>query len=436
MSNATHRRDWRWPLSLFLFIIVIHSMSGIKMTGDSLWTLHTTMSILAEGDVDLTEYGLEYGVHEHYTVHWVDGVPYNMFPLGPSLWSLPFVALIDGGMRLFMGRSYQTELLAGHHSDAQEACASVAVGVAAIILWYLGRGFGLGRWRTLLLVVLFAFGTSVWSAGSRALWPHGPSLVWLGVALLCLVRAEQRPRLLWLAGAALALAYVTRPTNAISVMALTIYAMWRFRRQAVGLVVAGGIGALLFAWHNLAVYGEVLPPYFQLARLAGSGTQLEALAGNLISPGRGLFTFTPVLLFSFYGWWLWQKDDRWRPLINVLVVIIFAHWLAISRFPHWWAGWSYGPRFFTDMMLYFAVLLVPVMGALEFRTLAGRIRGGVFVAALVMGIAFHGAGATLVGPMHWTGVPADIDKHPERVWDWGDPQFLRWVEREVDDPPL
>jgi uncharacterized OsmC-like protein len=38
----------------------------------------------------------------------------------------------------------------------------------------------------------------------------------------------------------------------------------------------------------------------------------------------------------------------------------------------------------------------------------------------------HGAGANVVGTEQWNGIPANIDQHPERLWDWKDPQFLRW----------
>jgi Dolichyl-phosphate-mannose-protein mannosyltransferase len=436
MAKHNPRHDRRWMVPLFVLIVSVHALSEIKVPGDSAWVLHTAQSILSEGNTDLTEYGLVEGVDNQYTLVWVDGKPYNMFPLGPALWALPALALADGGMRVFSGRSYETVLQVQAATDMQELVASLAVATAALLLWSLLRALGLNRRRALILVLFFAFGTSAWSVASRALWPHGPSLVWLGTVLLCLVLAERRPGLLWLAGAALALAFVTRPTNALSVIGLTIYAVWRFRRQAWGLVVAGGIGAVLFAGHNLAVYGALLPPYFQPDRLTGSSTVLEALAGNLVSPGRGLLVYTPVLFFGFWGWKQWQRDDQWRPLVNALALIIIAHWIAISRFPHWWGGWCYGPRFFSDLLIYFMIMLVPVVRALEFRTRAGRMRTVAFAMTMVAGGVIHWAGANATGTMQWNAHPANIDQKSERVWDWKDPQFLRWQERSWDDVPL
>lgn len=426
---AARRSDLRWTVPLFVAVVAVHASSWVKMPGDSAFTLQTAQSILEDGDVALDEYLSAEDAANEYAIVLVDGVPHNYFPLGPSLWALPAVAAIDGALRVFEGRSYRTELLAGHHSDVQEFLASCAVAWAAVLVWLLARNLGLTRRRALLLACLFAFGTSAWSAGSRALWPHGPSLVWLGLALWSVLRAEERPRLLWLAGLALALAYVTRPTNAVAVVGLTAYALLRFRTGAWPLLAAGAAGALLFAWHNLAVYGALLPPYFQPSRLADHGNVPLALAGNLVSPGRGLLVFTPVLLFAGRGWWLWRRDSARRVLADTLLAAIAAQWVAISLFPHWWAGWSYGPRFFTDTLVFFSFLLVPVVRELEFGTRAGRIRGVLFVAALVWGIVVHGAGANLTATMDWNGDPANIDHHPERVWDWSDPQFTRWRSR-------
>ena len=45
---------------------------------------------------------------------------------------------------------------------------------------------------------------------------------------------------------------------------------------------------------------------------------------------------------------------------------------------------------------------------------------------LAAGVFFHGAGATVRETAWWNAVPRDVDRHPERLWDWRDPQFLAW----------
>ncbi len=107
-------------------------------------------------------------------------------------------------------------------------------------------------------------------------------------------------------------------------------------------------------------YDALLPPYFAMQRL-DLMLEPQALLGNLISPARGLLVFSPVFLFSFYGLWLKLREVHSDMLDLFLVGIIVAHWLVISSFGHWWAGNSFGPRFFSDMTPYFVYFLIPVV---------------------------------------------------------------------------
>jgi hypothetical protein len=49
----------------------------------------------------------------------------------------------------------------------------------------------------------------------------------------------------------------------------------------------------------------------------------------------------------------------------------------------------------------------------------------VFSFALIVAAVFiHGRGATASATMAWNSLPANVDQHPERLWDWRQPQFL------------
>ena len=52
---------------------------------------------------------------------------------------------------------------------------------------------------------------------------------------------------------------------------------------------------------NLEIYGAILPRYYLGLSYAGQPSFLTALLGNLVSPSRGLFIYSPVLLFSVTG---------------------------------------------------------------------------------------------------------------------------------------
>src|SRR5699024_4420709 len=108
--------------------------------------------------------------------------------------------------------------------------------------------------------------------------------------------------------------------------------------------------------------------YFQGGRLALTGpTVLEALAGNWVSPARGLWVFSPALVFAV----VWTAKTAARkallPLDVLSAALILGHWGVISSFPHWWGGHSVGPRLFTDVLPCFAWLLAPAVSEASSR---------------------------------------------------------------------
>src|SRR5262249_49391806 len=199
-----------------------------------------------------------------------------------------------------------------------------------------------------IVALIFAFGTSAWSTASRSLWQHGPSMLMLAAALLI----QRRGRRLALAGACLAFAYVIRPTNAIPLAAATIWTMGCRRDSARSYLAVVAATIALFGLSSRIVYGSWLPPYYAAGRLGGNPAFFEALARHLVSPGRGLLVFSPVLVFAGLGVALKIRLRRFTALDASLVAVVLLHWIAISSFPHWWGGHSYGPRFFSDMLPY------------------------------------------------------------------------------------
>jgi hypothetical protein len=279
--------------------------------------------------------------------------------------------------------------------------------------------------------VIFALGTTMWSTASRGLWQHGPLVMMLVAAMLLLVRGRQRPSLVQYASIPLALAFVIRPTAALPIAAISAYVLIRHREWFVRYALYGTAIAILWIVYNRHELGvPVAPQYYWPGRVAASGTILEAMLGNLVSPARGLFVYSPVLLLAFSGFALALRHRNERLLTLCFGGIVVLHWLIVSRFPHWWAGHSYGPRFMTDIvpfLMYFVAFNFEALGALSgLRLWAARSCIVVLAAASMI---IHGIGALSTEPYQWNHMPTDIDAEPARLWDWRDPPFVRvWTK--------
>lgn len=108
------------------------------------------------------------------------------------------------------------------------------------------------------------------------------------------------------------------------------------------------------------------------------------------------------------------------------------HLMMLSTFRHWWAGHSYGARFFTDMIPFFMMLWIAQLKRepFAFKNVNSKL---LFALAVLWGLLIHANGAWNHGADQWNGTPVSVDHDPKRIWDWQDPQFLRMYREDAED---
>ena len=425
---------------VFSAVLWVQFAFGLTTSIDSRWCIHTAVSILKEGNADLDEFS---GVMEpqDYRLEEVRGHVYSKYPIGSPLIAVPFVFVIDRVASRTMGLdlyAYLQQVPPGHRANRiGRFVACVLVASTSALIFVLARQF-LDVGLAILVTLVFAFCTSTWSIASRELWTHTPSMLLLTATLCLAVFALRVPRLIQFAGVLLGFSYVVRPTNALSVILWALYVFVRYRRQFVGFVLWGLVVGIPFMLFNLSVYGALLSPYYRptsgaptpyamMIRIGESSSLLRSLAGTLISPSRGLLVFTPILLFSVWGVLLKMRRGQFGALERTLLAAIVMHVLLISSFPMWWGGWVYGPRMLTDLLPYATYFLIAAVAYM--RETVGILRlvvVSIFVCCTAFSFFVHFRGATSWDAVYWWNrTPANVDLHPDRLWDWRDPQFLR-----------
>lgn len=412
---------------IFVAVFLVHRHSPNITVYDSTWVIPTALSIIRDGDVALDEYRPMMGQDPGWTIQIIRGHPRTIFPLGVSWIALPFVWAMDKGSAMLWERDLQAEILRTNTRIYERFIASAFVALTASIIYLMGRCF-LNDKYALLLALIFAFCTSSWSVASRALWQHAPSMLLLTSALFLTLLAPRQAILIAPVGILLGFSYLVRPTNSIAIAAWALFFLvkyWRhFYRYLLGLAVV----ILPFLFYNWTVYHAILPWYYQPSRLRITPQFWEALAGNLISPARGLFVFSPVFLLSIYGAILKLRRGQRQALDYFMIAIVCLHWLAISSFWKWWGGYSYGPRLLCDTAPFFLYFLIPALAHIP--QLSGwRKACYVSITACLILASFlvHYRGATVWDTWAWNYEPTDIDKAPARLWDWRDAQFLRGI---------
>jgi len=210
------------------------------------------------------------------------------------------------------------------------------------------------------------------------------------------------------------MAVVCRPTNVVVIAAFGVVALLRGRRCALGFLAGAAPFAVVLVWYNLSVAGYIAGGYApyggRVWETVAQGRWLEHLAGLLLSPGRGLLIYTPVVVWSVLGA-VRSVRSGIRPETAACASIIAAYVLLTSFWFNWWGGYSYGPRLLADMLPFAAALAVPVVT----RPVSRWER-----LALVLTVAWSGivqAGGVYRDTGRWN-VDPPIDRTPERLWSW------------------
>jgi hypothetical protein len=427
--------------AIFLVTFAIFYFSPNYQLADSNYSMLLSQNLLYHRSFALDSYKFDGITHTPgvgyvsaappYQLELVDGHVYYKFPPGSSILSLPYVALMNV-FHLSASNADGTYNPVGE-IKIQLGLATLLMASLATLFFYTSRLVLPTGW-SVLVAVGGAFGTQIWSTASRALWSDTWGIFLLGFVILILLGHEidKRPIRPILLATLLSWMYFVRPTNSISVVAITIYMLVFHRRSFWTYAGTGALWLAAFVIYSWSHYKQLLPPYYQANRLTFSNFGV-ALAGNLFSPSRGLFIFVPVLIFVFYLLFRYRKDLPAPRLVVVALAIIIAHVIAISAFPHWWGGYSFGPRLSTGLVPWFVLLGMLGISAMRSgqntRSPALSLKGvrvelavGMVLLSLAVWINFRGANS--LATWLWNSRPVSIDEHPERLWDWKHPQFL------------
>jgi hypothetical protein len=194
-----------------------------------------------------------------------------------------------------------------------------------------------------------------------------------------------------------------------------------------------------FILYNIHYFGSYFGGYIYILNGFDISSQMfTRLMGLLFSPSRGLFIYTPIILVSILGSFkIFQLPNyRVKNFLLVLGLSILAQIAVYSAFNVWWAGGSYGPRFFTGMLPTLSIFLGLFINEIHFRVKNNA--KNLFLLFIVSLLLVWSVFVQFVGAFYypsgdWNGDP-NVDSHPERLWDWNDTQITRTFQAGMVSP--
>jgi hypothetical protein len=405
-------------LALFLFAVYLLTYSGRFHSSDGLAMYAMADSLARHGaaDIDALRWmGLQQGTYG------LDGLLYSRKGVGVSLLGLPLAWL--GLVTPFWGVA-QTFLLFN---------TLVTAATGTLLALYIKRcgysiGTGLGGG------LLYGLITMAWPYARTDFSDPLSGLLLLAAAyaLLCWRQTGRLGAVVW-GGVVLGLAVATRYANAVAlplfVALLVAYGLSPNRGQAPGgsaedipygvrhrffslwpalLALATPLAAIAgaLAAYNVARYGDPLQTGY-LPQESFSAIWWEGILGLLISPGRGLFLYNPVLLGVFIAIPAALRQAREEALLAVSIFV--AHVLLYGKWFMWHGGYAWGPRFLLPTLPFLVALMAPLLLRL------GRRRP-----LLTLGFSIL---TLLSGTIQLLGVAIDFRLYQEALLDTGLPLY-------------
>ena len=366
---GSRRRQRAVAAALWIGLFGIYAANGREIgASDTIPSVLMPISMLRGDGVRLDRFRHIWPSHLPYYVADKGGAIVSRYPLGPPLLALPFtvpqLALLDR-RHVDWERDGNGALYWARKLGKISAAALAAITGAALYLLLCAIGLAA---VALPATLITALGSNLWMTGSQSLWQHGPAAMALTVALVLTVPpAPTRLRLLLAGGACAALVYC-RPQDALFAMVIVLAVAIRDGIRAGFLVPPAADRARQRA-HR--VQPDLLRPCAGRIRRAAGDHQSRrawehhavrrrpagAMLGTLVSPSRGLFVFTPWVVLTLLALpAIWPALRSWIVLrLTILALPVF--FLQVILLSTWWGGWSFGPRYWTDAMPLFGILL-------------------------------------------------------------------------------
>ena len=358
---------------LFLGVLLVYlaTAAGHITSSDGHTVFVLTESLLERRTVAVPEGNAEIGP---------DGRLYPKAGLGLAVASAPFYAAgrlaataVDPGLRTFVVKGVTS------------LWSPFAGALTALLLFWIFLELGLTPRESVVLTLVGAFGTPLWVYARLFL---AESALALGLTLLLygLVRAHRGGG----AGAGLAVgaglgfAVLTKYAILPAALLLGAAALPALRRPKFAL--AAVLSALAFlavaGLYNEARTGSWLASgYGRQGTMAAFTTPiLIGLFGLLLSSGKGLLWFAPVLALVPASFVAWRRREPVLALAAFAAVVFTI--CLYATFEHWAGDGSWGPRYLVPLV---PLLLVAVGARLSERTLP-RPRAW-WIAVVALGLA-------------------------------------------------
>ena len=274
----------------------------------------------------------------------------SAFPIVSAFISLPIFIIY----KIFVSQiSWSDIFILSHLSGA------FIVSLSLVLFYYfLKEILKISQKNSILLTLVYGFGTINFSLVSQGLWQHGAVQLFSILGLIYFYKKNYFLTFLFLGFGVLA-----RPTALVLLFIIGIFIIIK-KELVVKNFIYASLGVLVpflfFLFYNQIFYQDISNQGYS-SQLAGSwlGNFPESFFGIWLSPSKGVLVYSPVLIFSLIGLFKGFKKEE---IIKISFWIVLIHTLVLSKWKHWYGGFGFGYRMISDVLPF---LVIPLFYLLE-----------------------------------------------------------------------
>jgi len=247
----------------------------------------------------------------------------------------------------------------------------IAAAAVDVLVYLSAKSLGFSSMASFLAAVCFGAGTFVWFY-SRTFLAETTSMLASFGAFYALLTLKNRLRIGPIVAFALlmTLALLLRIGNVALLAPMAVWLLGKLvlesdlsvKRFVTYLATWSSIvliGLLAIAFYNLARCGNVFETGYRAEANAFTTPLWVGLYGLVLSPGKGLFEYAPILVVGCIGWLALLRQQRSAAVVIAMVVL--ANVVLYARWYEWWGGGVWGPRFVLPALPFIALRIPAVI---------------------------------------------------------------------------
>jgi hypothetical protein len=358
-------------LRLFCFLTCLYLLIGSR---EPPWADARVMYETAVSIVDKRQLALDFDAPAFFFA-FKDGKKYGLYPMGNTLAIMPS-RLVYHALAAIPGAPHGLlAILTSHLSSTL-----LAAGCCVMFFALLERQRISRRTATLLTLalgtqtILVIYARVAYSEALQAFL-----FIWVTALAFQLVDRPTRGTAAW-AGFAIGWLVTTKAINVLPVGVAVLWFAWYLRKQPRKLGEMAGFAALAcLPWALLTMFLNKVKTgsFFDTGYTTAGGVPVfsgqfyPAVIGYLLSPGKGIFFYSPVLILGLIGARRYLREHRAQAILvyGMIAAVLLPH----LKFPAWPGGWVWGPRYAVALTPLFLLPAAPWLDELVTRGL-GRVR--------------------------------------------------------------